>query len=129
MSAGRYACARSVCPTRWPPCASGSRRGRPWTSSGGPVRGGLFPHEVPYVDKARLEVFVPVRVLSTLNARQHWTVTAWRARRARDGVAAAVLTVLGRAWRFTVPPSRPKRITFAAYVGHPLDDDNLAAAL
>lgn len=77
----------------------------------------------------RFAFWLPARLVNTLNAREHWIATAARARKQRDGVAAAVLAELGRAYRFAVPPTRPKAIRFEAHVGPAFDDDNLRAAL
>ena len=87
-----------------------------------------FPHERPLVARHRLEVFVPVHLVNALNRRDGWAVSARRARTQRDAVAAVVLATLGRA-RFSVPPSRPKAITFDVYVGRAFDSDGCQAAV
>jgi hypothetical protein len=78
---------------------------------------------------ARLEFWLPARIVNALNRRQHWTATARRAQEQRDGVAAAVLGELGRRFQLAAPPSAPKAIRFEARVGQAFDDDGLRAAL
>lgn len=92
-------------------------------------------HELPIVAPDKLEFFVPVRLVSRLNRREHWALSAHRARKERDAVALACWEALGRTtrgrqvWRFVVPPSRPKIILFVAYLGRGMDDDNLRGAV
>jgi hypothetical protein len=83
------------------------------------------PHAVAEFD--RLGVFVPGRVVSP-NHVEWWGTRARRVQRTRDAVCAAILAAVGRR-RFVVPPERPKRILFRAFVKRFLDDDNLQGAV
>jgi hypothetical protein len=76
----------------------------------------------------QLSIWIPARIVNGLNAREHWTVTAQRARIQREAVCAAVLEALGRAYRLRVGPAVPKRVEFQAAVARPLDADGLQAA-
>jgi len=73
--------------------------------------------------------FVPGKLESVTNgrlSRAHWTTKSQWA----NGWKARTVLALRCFWRDEFPPaSVPKRVTFAAYVGAPWDDDNLPAAI
>ena len=75
-----------------------------------------------------LTFWLPVRIVNGLNAREHWTVDAKRARIQRDAVCAGVLAAIGRR-RLAVGPAVPKRVHCEAFVWRVLDGDGLQAAL
>jgi hypothetical protein len=83
----------------------------------------------PRLEKGCMEFWVPLRLVSPLNVREHWSRRSRRAQRQREAVCAVLHQVLGERWSLEAPADRPKRVQFTAYVGRLLDDDNLVAAL
>jgi hypothetical protein len=78
---------------------------------------------------ARLTLWIPARLVNTLNARAHWTVTAQRARMQREAVCSEVLRTLGRTYKLRVGPAVPKTVHFHAYVARGFDlGDGLPSA-
>ena len=71
-----------------------------------------------YGDRLRIEVELPIHIVSVANKREHWGA---RARRAQTHRRAALL-VPRVEWRF------PVEITLTRLGGRPMDDDNLIAA-
>ena len=74
-------------------------------------------------------LWIPAHLVNSLNAREHWQVTAERARRQREAVCAALLERLGHRYQLRVGPALPKRVTFHAYVARLFDSDGLQAAM
>jgi hypothetical protein len=73
---------------------------------------------------------VDVRLVSpNASAKEHWSRRARRVSRHRDLVALTLFQALGARWHLEAQPATPKQVHFTAYVGRPLDDDNLIAAL
>ena len=71
-----------------------------------------------YGDRLRIEVELPIHIVSVANKREHWGA---RARRAQTHRRSALL-VPKLAWRF------PVEITLTRLGGRQMDDDNLVAA-
>ena len=73
-----------------------------------------------------LEVTLRMRTVSTLNAREHWSA---RARRARFERQLAYFTLLGTRAKAPAGHVRVALTRLAAPRGRALDDDNLRGAL
>jgi hypothetical protein len=79
-------------------------------------------------EPTRLAFFVPVKLVNTSNAREHWSADAKRAAAHRDAVCASVLAAKGRR-EIEAAASRAKVVRFEAWVPRLFDDDGLRTAL
>lgn len=72
----------------------------------------------------RFSVYVPIRIESVANLREHWTVKARRVKRERNAVAMVMRTNLqGRAFPL------PCIVTMTRIAPRSLDDDNLSGGM
>lgn len=94
-----------------------------------PARTGPGAEPPPSLAEDHLRVFVPIRLVNPLNAREHAMARYRRQQRESDATAAmlhAALSIAG--WQITVPPERPKAITFRGYLPRRFDSDGYVAS-